>query len=310
MRIVFMGTPRFAVRTLEGLVGSGEDIIAVVSQPDQPAGRGQKVTPPPVKEYALGKGLPVLQPLKMKDPTFLGHLQGLKPDLAVVVAFGRILPPEILKIPRRGCVNVHASLLPKYRGAAPIQWAVINGETETGVTTMVMDEGMDTGPILLQEKTTIQATETAGQLADRLSVMGARLLIRTLEMLKCGEFHSRPQDSALATYAPLLKKEHGKIQWEQEASRIYNFIRGTDPWPGAYTFYKEERWRVFKARVVARDEGSGRPGQIVKVEKPGAQVSTGRGILALEEIQAPNSRRMTFQEYLAGHPVEEGVILQ
>ncbi len=310
MRIVFMGTPRFAVPTLEGLVTSGEDIIAVVSQPDQPAGRGQKVTPPPVKEYALGKGLTVLQPLKMKDPTFLGHLQGLKPDLAVVVAFGRILPPEILKIPGRGCVNVHASLLPKYRGAAPIQWAVINGETETGVTTMVMDEGMDTGPILLQEKTTIPTTETAGQLADRLSVMGARLLIRTLEMLKGGEFRPQPQDSALATYAPLLKKEHGKIRWEQEASQIYNFIRGTDPWPGAYTFYKEERWRIFKARVMEGAKESGRPGQIVKVEKPGAQVSTGRGILALEEIQAPNSRRMTFQEYLAGHPVEEGVILR
>ncbi len=310
MRIVFMGTPRFAVPTLEGLVTSGEDIIAVVSQPDQPAGRGQKVTPPPVKEYALGKGLTVLQPLKMKDATFLSHLQGLKPDLAVVVAFGRILPPEILKIPRLGCVNVHASLLPKYRGAAPIQWAVINGETETGVTTMVMDEGMDTGPILLQEKTIIQATETAGQLADRLSVMGAHLLIRTLEMLKRGELRPQPQDSGLATYAPLLKKEHGEIRWEQEASQIYNLIRGTDPWPGAYTFYKQERWRIFKTRVVTKDKGSGQPGQIVKVEKAGAQVSTGRGILALEEIQVPNSRRMTFQEYLAGHPVEEGVILQ
>lgn len=310
MRIVFMGTPQFAVPTLEGLVRSGQDIIAVVSQPDQPAGRGQQVTPPPVKEYALGKGLTVLQPLKMKDPIFLGHLQGLKPDLAVVVAFGRILPPEILKIPRLGCVNVHASLLPKYRGAAPIQWAVIHGETETGVTTMMMDEGMDTGPILLQERTTIPATETAGQLADRLSVMGVRLLIQTLEILKRGEFRPTPQDSALATYAPLLKKEHGKIHWEQEASQIYNLIRGTDPWPGAYTFYKEERWRVFKARVVARDGGSGHPGQIVKVEKLDARVSTGKGILALEEIQTPNSRRMTFQEYLAGHSVEEGVILK
>jgi methionyl-tRNA formyltransferase len=305
-----MGTPRFAVPTLEGLVTSGEDIVAVVSQPDQPSGRGQKVTPPPVKEYALGKGLTVLQPLKMKDPVFLGQLQGLKPDLAVVVAFGRILPPEILKIPSKGCLNVHASLLPKYRGAAPIQWAVINGEAETGVTTMVMDEGMDTGPILLQEKTAIDATETAGQLADRLSVMGARLLIRTLEMLKRGESRPQPQDSALAATAPLLKKEHGKIRWEQEAGQIYNFIRGTDPWPGAYTFYKEERWRIFKARVVEGAKESGRPGQIVKVEKSGAQVSTGRGVLALEEIQAPNSRRMTFREYLAGHSIEEGVALQ
>ena len=310
MRIVFMGTPRFAVPTLEGLVTSGENIIAVVSQPDQPAGRGQKVTPSPIKEYALGKGLTVLQPLKMKDPAFFSHLQGLKPDLAVVVAFGRILPPEVLKVPRLGCVNVHASLLPQYRGAAPIQWAVIHGETETGVTTMVMDEAMDTGPILLQEKTTIPATETAGQLADRLSVMGARLLIRTLEMLKRGEIQPRPQDPALATYAPLLKKEHGKIRWEQEAIQIYNLIRGTDPWPGAYTFYNEERWRVFKARVVDGDKGSGRPGQIVRAEKQGAQVSTGWGILAIEEIQTANSRRMTFQEYLAGHPVEEGVILQ
>jgi methionyl-tRNA formyltransferase len=309
VRIVFMGTPRFAVPTLEGLVTSREDIVAVVSQPDQPAGRGQKVTPPPVKEYALGKGLTVLQPLKMKDPTFLGQLQGLKPDLAVVVAFGRILPPEILKIPRLACVNVHASLLPKYRGAAPIQWAVMNGETETGVTTMMMDEGMDTGPILLQERTGIAPEETAGQLAYRLSELGAQLLIRTLELLKQGQIEPRPQDPALATYAPLLKKEHGKIRWEDTARKIHDLVRGTDPWPGAYTIYKDQHWRIFKIRVVNEDQTVGKPGQILKVEKRRAQVAAGRGVLAIEELQAPNSRHMKFQDYLAGHPVEEGVIL-
>jgi len=309
-----MGTPRFAVPTLEVLVASGEDIVAVVSQPDRPAGRGQEVVSPAVKEYALRKGFIVLQPQKMKDPAFLTRFQGLKPDLAVVVAFGRILPPELLKVPRLGCVNVHASLLPKYRGAAPIQWAVSNGEPETGVTTMYIDEELDTGPILLQEKTAIQATETAGQLADRLSVMGAQLLIRTLEMLKRGELQPRPQDPALATYAPLLKKEHGRIRWELEARQIYNLVRGTDPWPGAYTFYKEQRWKVLKVRVIQEDRsglgGLGRPGQIVKIEKQGAQVLTGRGILALEELQPAGGRRMIFQEYLAGHPVEEGIILQ
>jgi methionyl-tRNA formyltransferase len=309
VRIVFMGTPQFAVPTLKALVDAEEDILAVVSQPDRPAGRGQKVVPPPVKQYALGEGITVLQPLKMKDPAFLSHFEGLKPDLTVVVAFGRILPPEILKVPKLGCVNVHASLLPKYRGAAPIQWAVINGETETGVTTMQMDEGMDTGPILLQERTTIEPTETAGQLADRISIMGTRLLIRTLEMLRKGELKPKPQDPALATYAPLLKKEDGKIRWELKAKQIYNLIRGTDPWPGAYTFYKDQHWRIFKARVVDEEGTSGQAGQIVKVEKREALVSTGRGILALLQLQAPNSRRMTFQEYLAGHPVEEGVIL-
>jgi len=315
VRMIFMGTPQFAIPTLKALVDAGEDILAVVSQPDRPAGRGQKVVLPPIKQYALSKGLTVHQPLKMKDPAFLRYFEGLKPDLAVVVAFGRILPPEVLKVPKLGCVNVHASLLPKYRGAAPIQWAVIQGETETGVTTMYMDEGMDTGPILLQERTTIEPTETAGQLADRLSIMGAQLLTQTLEVLRKGDLKPRPQDPALATYAPLLKKEHGKIRWELEAKQIYNFIRGTDPWPGAYTFYKDQHWRIYKARVVDERESAlgGEPGQagrIMKVEKQEALVSTGRGILALLELQVPNSRRMTFQEYLAGHPVEEGVILE
>jgi methionyl-tRNA formyltransferase len=305
-----MGTPQFAVPTLKALVDAGQDILAVISQPDRPSGRGQAVIPTPVKLFALGRKLPVHQPLKMKDPAFLSHLEGLKPGLVVVVAFGRILPPEILKIPKQGCMNVHASLLPQYRGAAPIQWAVINGETETGVTTMVMDEGMDTGPILLQERTAIGPTETAGELADRLSVMGAQLLIRTLERLGKGTLQPIPQDSTQATSAPLLKKDDGKIRWELGAGQIYNLIRGTDPWPGAYTFYKDQRWRVFKARVVDGAEGAGRPGRIVKVDKHEAQVSTGRGVLALLEIQAPNGRRMPFQDYLAGHSVEEGVILK
>lgn len=305
-----MGTPRFAVPSLEALIDSGEEVVAVVCQPDRPAGRGQALAAPPVKEFAVGRGLPVFQPQKMKDPAFLAWLEGLKPDLIVVVAFGRILPPAVLKIPRLGCMNVHASLLPKYRGAAPIQWAVINGESMTGVTTIYMDEGMDTGPILLQESTTIKPAETAGQLAERLSVLGAQLLTRTIGGLKRGEIQPRPQDEASATYAPLLKKEDGKIHWERTARQIHNLVRGTDPWPGAYTFYKELRWRLFKTTVEDEDVMVGSPGQIKKVEKHGVRVATGRGMLVIEELQPANGRRMRFQEYLAGHPVEEGVILQ
>lgn len=304
-----MGTPHFAVPSLAILVGKTHEIAAVVTQPDRPAGRGRVVAPPPVKAYALQHGLFVLQPQKIKDPAFLSDLQALKPDLIVVVAFGRILPPQILKVPPKGCVNVHASLLPQYRGAAPVQWAIIRGETMTGVTTMLMDEGMDTGPILLQEKTSIGSEETAGQLAERLSQMGADLLAQTVQGIDGGEVLPIPQENHLATYAPVIKKEDGQIKWDQDALSIYNFIRGMDPWPGAFTFYRGKRWRICRAEVVKEVREPWPPGRILEVTPGGIRVMTGSGALAIAELQPENSRRMTVQAYLAGHPIKSGEIL-
>ncbi len=304
-----MGTPRFAVPSLEILSNRGEEIAAVVTRPDKPSGRGQQVVPSPVKACALRRGFSLLQPAKMKDAGFLGELKRLNADLVVVVAFGRILPAEVLKIPRLGCVNLHASLLPKYRGAAPIQWAVINGETETGVTTMVMDEGMDTGPILLQEKTAIPEEETAGRLAERLSVLGSELLARTVKELGEGALKALPQDDSQASLAPMLKKEDGRIEWTRQARPIYNLIRGADPWPGAFTHYQGRRWRILRARIIDAERRFESPARILQVEKDEVHVATGGGILAILELQPENGRRMTVREYLAGHAVRPGALL-
>jgi len=314
MRLVFMGTPDFALPSLKALTSSGHTLAAVVTQPDSPQGRGQHLFPPPVKMEAEAAGIKVLQPQKLSDPAFLDELGRLSPDLIVVVAFGRILRPEVLQLPRLGCMNVHASLLPKYRGAAPIAWAIIKGEKQTGVTTFKMDEGMDTGDIYLQETVEINPSDTAESLAIRLSEVGARLLLRTVEGIEAGTLTPTLQDHTQATPAPMLTKEQGEVDWRLPAHQIADLVRGLIPWPGAYTFYKDERWKILKVCVIQEDRsglgGLGRPGQVVKVEKQGAQVSTGRGILALEELQPAGGRRMTFQEYLAGHPVEEGIILQ
>ena len=236
MRIVFMGTPEFAVPSLEALLKSDDRVVGIVTQPDRPRGRGQRLSPSPVKVIAQREQLPLLQPTKMKDPAFMAELSGWKPDFIAVAAFGRILPPAILSLPPRGCVNVHGSLLPKYRGAGPIQWAIINGETETGITTMLMDEGMDTGAILLQEKIPIVPEDTAGSLSPRLADLGGRLLVETLAQLKAGTLTPRPQDHAQASLAPLLKKEDGVIDRSLPATMIANRIIGLTPWPGAHTF--------------------------------------------------------------------------
>jgi methionyl-tRNA formyltransferase len=244
----------------------------------------------------------------MKDPGFLEELKRMNPDLIVTVAFGRILPPEVLILPRLGCVNVHASLLPKYRGAAPIPWAIIQGEKQTGVTTFKMDEGMDTGDIYLTETVEIKPSDTAGTLAARLSEVGAKVLLRTLEGLKAGTLKPVPQDHAKATMAPLLTKEHGELDWGLPADQIALFVRGLDPWPGAYTFYKEERWRLWA--VTPSDAPSDRkPGSIIRVGKEGIEVATGQGIVEIRELQPANGRRMTTREFLSGHLVEEGVVL-
>lgn len=305
MRIVFMGTPEFAVPSLDALLKSGDDVVGIVTQPDRPKGRGQALTFSPVKQVALRESIAILQPTKMKDPEFLAALTAWKPDVIAVAAFGRILPPVILSLPPNGCINVHGSLLPKYRGAGPIQWAIINGETETGITTMLMDEGMDTGAMLLQEAIPIEPDDTAGSLSPKLAELGGRLLVQTIAQLKAGSLIPRPQDHTKATMAPLLKKEDGVIDWSLPALSIANRIRGLTPWPGAYTFFGADRWMIIKA-VASAEQSREAPGRIVAVTKDAITVSTGEGSLTLQEIQPANSRRMTTAQYLAGHSVQVG----
>ncbi|RMH37155.1 MAG: methionyl-tRNA formyltransferase [Nitrospirae bacterium] len=310
MRVVFMGTPEFAVPSLKALLDSRHEVVGVVTQPDRPRGRGKAVMPSPIKALAQAEGIPVLQPAKMKDPDFLDALKASKPEVIVVVAFGRILPASILALPPRGCINVHASLLPRYRGAAPIQWALIRGETHTGVTTMLMDEGMDTGPILLQEVVPIAPDDTTIELSRRLAEVGGRLLLTTLREWEAGGLVPRPQNHAEATMAPMLKKEDGLIDWTLSAEEIANRVRGLVPWPGAYTFYQESRLTIWKAKPQACDGGKSSsdvvPGTILAVEKAAILVATGNGVLAILEIQPANRKRMTVQEFLAGHRLMRG----
>lgn len=310
MRLVFMGTPDFASASLEALLRSDNSVVGVVTQPDRPKGRGQTLTLSPVKLLAQRAQIPLLQPLKMKDPGFLQALAGWKPDLIAVAAFGRILPPAILSLPPRGCINVHGSLLPKYRGAGPIQWAIINGETETGITTMLMDEGMDTGAMLLQEAIPITSDDTAGTLSPRLAELGGRLLVETITRLKAGTLVPRPQDASQATMAPLLKKEDGVIDWALPAAVLANRIRGLSPWPGAYvTLAGGNRWTIWQALALP-GLVTEPPGIVVAVTTKAIHVATGEGILAVTELQPANSRRMAVSQYLAGHPVVVGERLE
>ncbi|MFY9268345.1 MAG: methionyl-tRNA formyltransferase [Candidatus Manganitrophaceae bacterium] len=309
LRIVFMGTPSFALPSFEALAASDE-IITVVTQPDRPKGRGEILTPPPIKVAALQRAIPLLQPERIrKDPAFIEHLISLAPDLAVVVAFGQILPESVLKIPRFGCINLHGSLLPKYRGAAPIQWALIEGEKETGVTTIQMDAGMDTGPILLKQSVSIEPDETAGQLAGRMAEVGASLLEETLSFLKAGKLNPMPQDHSKATLAPLLKKEDGYIRWEEGAEAIVNRDRGVTPWPGTTTFYEGKRWKINALRIGSRDGKWGAPGEIVRLSERGLEVAAGIGYILINEMQPEGGRRMSVQAYAAGHPIQERSVL-
>jgi len=317
MRVVFMGTPEFAVPTLQHLLDSDCSVVGVVCQPDRPSGRGKKIQNGPVKTLAVARSLPLFQPEKMKDPGFLETLRAWDPDVIVVAAFGRILPQVILDLPPKGCLNVHGSLLPKYRGAAPIQWAVINGEPETGVTIMVMDAGMDTGAILEQAVMAISVEDTAGDVASRMAEMGGALLVSTLKKWLAGTIEPQAQDETKATLAPILKKEDGLLDWSQPATVLANRIRGLSPWPGGYTFVEGERWGIWKAHVeeseghsIGSSEQTGdAPGTIVGVTKQGIQVQTGRGVLRLLDIQPANKKRMAVADYLAGHRLEVGIRL-
>jgi len=318
MRVVFMGTPAFAVPTLQHLVDSDSSVVGVVCQPDRPSGRGKKIQFGPVKTLAVAHNLPVVQPEKMKDPTFLETLRTWNPDVIVVAAYGRILPQVILDLPPKGCLNVHGSLLPKYRGAAPIQWAVINGESETGVTIMVMDAGMDTGAILEQAVVPISPKDTAGDVAGRMAELGGGLLVSTLQKWMAGTIEAHVQNESEATLAPILKKEDGLLDWCQSATILANRIRGLSPWPGGYTFVNGERWGIWNVRVEENKEDEvqdippepqQQPGTIVEISKQMIRVLTGKGILRILEIQPANKKRMSVGNYLAGHRIEVGTLL-
>src|SRR5262245_45245909 len=299
LRVVFMGSPEFAVPCLEALLET-EEVLAVVTQPDKPAGRGLGVQAPAVKVRALAAGLPVLQPPSVRKPPFTEVLAPLAPDLCVVVAYGKILPPELLALPRLGCVNVHASLLPKYRGAAPIQWSIIRGERETGVTLMQMDAGMDTGAMLLQRALPIDDEVTAGEVHLRLAELGAALLREGLPPLAAGRLTPRPQDPAQATMAPMLTKETGRVDFAAGARAVRDLVRGCDPWPTGYTFLDGELLKLYKPKVVS---GSGEPGVVLGADRDGLIVGCGNDAVAFGELQLPGRRRMPAAALLAGRAI-------
>jgi len=308
MKVIFMGTPEFAIPSLRALYKHGYDIKAVVTQPDRPKGRGKKVLPPPIKIEGQALGLKILQPHNIKEQNFINIVKSFDIDCIIVVAYGQILPKEILNYPPYGCINVHASLLPKYRGAAPINWAIINGDTMTGVTTMYMSEGLDTGDILLKDKIKINNSMTAGELHDILSELGADVLIKTLELVQKNLIKPIPQDDSKSTYAPMLDKKIAKINWNSDAINISNIVRGLNPWPVACTTYKNSKVKIWKAQVIEKNS-MGQPGEIIYVNKEGIFVCTKDKILIIKELQFPNSRRMTVEEYIRGNDIEIGIIL-
>lgn len=303
MRIVFFGTPAFAVPSLNALFQAGEEVIGVVTQPDKRKGRDHMPSPPPVKELALNEGVKVLQPANIKDPLFLNELSGMQPEIIVVVAYGKILPPQILNLPPNGCINVHASLLPKYRGAAPIPWAIINGEKKTGITTMLMDEGLDTGDIILQEETEITDSDNAETLSKRLSEIGAYLLIRTINGIKDGSTKPVPQVGD-PSYAPPFKKEDGRINWSKSAREIFNFVRGMYPWPGAYCYLNKERIKIIKVKML---EDSGSPRRIEKASEGELIIGTGEGLISIIELQPEGKKPMSAGAFLLGRQLKEGM---
>ncbi|GFO69446.1 methionyl-tRNA formyltransferase [Geomonas limicola] len=306
MRIVFMGTPQFACPTLKTLIDRGENVVAVVTQPDRPKGRGQQTLPPPVKELAVTHGIPVLQPVKVRHPEAIEEIRALEPDLIVVVAFGQILPKALLDIPGKGCINVHASLLPRYRGAAPLNWCIINGETETGVTTMLMDVGLDTGDMLLKAVTPIDPDEDTSSLHDRLSMLGAELLAQTIDLAAKDMLQPEKQDDALTCYAPMMKKEDGLIDWTRDAAAIKNQVRGMTPWPGAFSYLDDKFLKVYR---VQKADGAGRPGEVLRASRDGIEVACGTGSIVIYELQLEGKKRLPAAEFLAGCKLEPGTLI-
>lgn len=306
LRTVFMGTPTFALATLEGLIEAGLPLVGVFTQPDRPKGRGNRLTPPPVKELAQSHGIPVFQPERLRRPEAVEQLRQLAPDLIVVVAYGQILPQQVLGIPRYGCINVHASLLPRHRGAAPINKAIIDGDPMTGVTTMRMDAGLDTGAMLVKHSLPIQPNETAGELHDRLALLGREAMQETLARLCMGTLSPEPQNDGLATYAPMLKKEDGQINWQLPAQQLHNLVRGLDPWPGAYSELQGEMLKINDSRMA---EGQGEPGTVLAADAAGVLVACGQGALRLRQLQLPGRKRLPAGEFLRGCPLPVGTRL-
>lgn len=308
-RLVFMGTPEFAVPTLRALLDHRYPVVAVVTRPDKPQGRGKRIVASPVKRLALERQVPVLQPENASAPEFCDQIQALSPDLIIVVAFGQILRKRLLDIPRWGVVNIHASLLPRLRGAAPIQWAVMNNETRTGLTVMRMDEGLDTGPILVQEAVAMADDETAGRLHDRLSVLAGDLMVRALRAMAEGRVQEEPQNNREATYAPKLDKDIGLVDWSGPATKVSAFIRALDPKPGAYTMWKNQILKLFSSTVVDGNQAGTTPG-LVRGRRGGCLVvDTGRGTVGIRELQFPGKKRLPTPDFLRGVSIPEGTVL-
>lgn len=308
MKVIFMGTPEFSVGTLEALIEAGHEIVLAVTQPDKPKGRGKEMQFPPVKECALSHGIPVFQPKKIREPKCIAELKKYDADVCVVIAFGQILPKEILQMTPFGCINVHASLLPKYRGAAPIQWAVINGEEVSGVTTMQMNEGLDTGDMLEKTEIVLDAKETGGSLYDKLAAAGACLCVSTLEKLANHELTPEKQGESTTEYARMLDKKLGRIDWNQPACEIERLIRGLNPWPSAYTDWEGKTMKIWEADVVHEDSDK-KPGTVVEVTKNGFAVQTGKGLLQVKSLQIPGKKRMEADAFLRGYPLSAGMLL-
>lgn len=328
MRIIFMGTPDFSVPTLESLIASRHEVIAVVTQPDKPKGRGKEIAMTPVKETALAAGIPVYQPVRARDEAFVEEMRALQPDVMVVIAFGQILSKELLEVPKFGCVNIHASLLPQYRGAAPIQWAVINGDKETGITTMMMDVGMDTGDMLEKLIIPLDEKETGGSLFDRLSLLGGDLILSTLDKIEDGTMVRTPQDHEKATYVKKIPKSLGDIDWTKSAAEIERLIRGLNPWPSAYTYWNGKMLKLWEAEVLADGEVGGEVegvaagtaaatgaadnsaadacGKVLEAAGDSLKIQTGSGILKITSLQLEGKKRMDTAAFLRGYPVETG----
>ena len=305
MRIVFMGTPDFAVGALQALVEAGHQVVAVVTQPDKPKGRGKEMQVTPVKACAMKHNIPVFQPAKVKTPEAVEILRGYEAELFVVAAFGQILSKEILDMPKFGCINIHASLLPKYRGAAPIQWAIIQGEKETGVTLMQMDEGLDTGAMLAKCVVPIEATDTGESLFDKLALAVAKLLIDTLPAVEAGTLNPQPQKDEESCYARMIKKEMGRLDWKKSAAELERLVRGLNSWPSAFTYLNGKTLKIWEAAV---EEGNStkKPGEVAEVTKEAIKVQTGEGLLVLKNVQLEGKKRMDVKAFLLGYPLEAG----
>lgn len=301
MRVVFMGTPDIAATCLKKILADGFDVVGVYTQPDRPKGRGMKLVASPVKEVAVAAGIPVFQPENFREEETVEQLRALQPDICAVVAYGRILPQKVLDVPKYGCINIHASLLPKYRGSAPYQWAVLDGLTETGVTAMYLTREMDAGDIIDVSKTPIGENETAGELLDHLAVLGAELLSRTLTRFERGKVPATPQDAAGVSYAPMLDKSMCPIDWTKTAQQVHNHVRGLHPWPVATMELQGKTFKVHETRVV---EGSGKPGEILSLTKTGLRIACGEGAVEIISLQAEGGKRMAAPDYFRGHPLE------